>query len=88
MSLPLHAAACRKSGVCLGWQNQGQDQGPRGAGSGPGLQQGWGGLQGAVSSLGTSCPGSRREEGLVLVGRKDLGLSIPLGRALGGPRRE
>lgn len=43
-SWPLHTAGGRKSGSGLGWQNRGQDQAPGRAGSGPGLQQGWGGL--------------------------------------------
>lgn len=44
MSWSLHTAGGRKSGSGVGWQTWGQDQGPCRAGSGPGLQQGWGGL--------------------------------------------
>lgn len=77
-SWPLHAAGGRKSGSGLGWQTWGQDQGPCRAGSGPGLQQGWGGLSEAISSQGTSCPGSGRERAPAPESRKSLGLNVPL----------
>lgn len=88
MTQPLHAAGGRKSGSGLSWQNQGRtkahteqevalDSSRDGVASERPFPP-W-------EHPAQAAAGKRAQ---VRAGRKGLGLSVPSGRALGGPRRE